>query len=395
MKITLKKGIDWIGKIDWEIRRFHGHEYTANRGTSYNSYLVRDEKNVLIDTVAAPFSLEFVKNLAEEIALDKIDYVVINHAEPDHSGALKELMRHIPQTTIVCTKNCVDSLRGHYHEDWNFQIVKTGDRLSVGKKDLIFIEAPMIHWPDTMFTYLTVDNVLFSNDAFGQHYASEFMTNDQVSQNDLFAEAMKYYANIVNKFSPIVLRKINEIKNLNLPISMICPSHGIIWKKKCEQIIDKYLEWASDYQENQVTIIYDTMWTATRQMAEWIAKGIHQEDSTINIKLFKVSNSDKNDIITEIFKSKAVLFGSPTLNNGLMSEVAGILEEVQGMAFKKKSAAAFGSYGWSGESVVKLTNSLQGMGFKIINQGLKIQWQPDTKAIKDCIEYGKEVARNI
>lgn len=395
MKIQLKKNIDWVGKIDWEIRRFHGNEFTTNRGTSYNSYLVRDEKNVLIDTVARPFSKEFVDNLAQEIDLAKIDYVIVNHAEPDHSGSLPELMRLIPEVTIVCTKNCVDSLKGHYHQDWKFQIVKTGDRLSLGKKDLVFIEAPMLHWPDTMFSYLTGDNVLFSNDAFGQHYATEFMTNDQVNQFELFGEAMKYYANILNKFSSLVLKKIAELQALNLPIEMICPSHGVIWKKKPLQIVEKYLEWAANYQEDQVTIIYDTMWGATRIMAENIAKGIHLANPKITIKLFKVSNSDKNDIITEIFKSKAVLFGSPTINNVMMSEIAGLLEEVKGLMFKNKSALAFGSYGWSGESVAKLTDNLQAMGFNILNNGLKIQWQPDQGGVEACVTLGKEIGTKL
>lgn len=392
MKYQLKKNVDWVGKIDWEIRKFHGHEFSTNRGTSYNSYLIKDEKTVLIDTVARPFAKEFVNNLSWETDLKQIDYVVINHAEPDHSGALPELMRLIPDVTIVCTANCVESLKGHYHEDWNFKVVKTGDKLSIGKKELIFIEAPMLHWPDSMFTYLTGDAILFSNDAFGQHYASEFMTNDLVNQAELYAEAQKYYANILTRFSPLVKRKIEDFVKLNLPVSMIAPSHGMIWKKNPLQIVETYAKWADNYQEDQITIVYDTMWGATRLMAEYIAKGIKKFDSKVTVKLFKVSNSDKNDIVTEVFKSKAVLIGSPTINSGLMPELAMLLEELRGQSFKNKKAAAFGSYGWSGESVKEASALLISAGFSIIDEGYKNLWQPDDQALEACVAYGEKIA---
>lgn len=392
MKYQLKKNVDWVGKIDWEIRKFHGHEFSTNRGTSYNSYLIKDDKTILIDTVAKPFAKEFVNNLSWETDLKQIDYVVINHAEPDHSGALPELMRLIPDVTIVCTANCVQSLKGHYHEDWNFKVVKTGDKLSIGKKELIFIEAPMLHWPDSMFTYLAGDSILFSNDAFGQHYASEFMTNDLVNQAELYAEAQKYYANILTRFSPLVKKKIEDFVKLNLPVSMIAPSHGMIWKKNPLQIVETYAKWADNYQEDQITIVYDTMWGATRLMAEYIAKGIKKFDSKVTVKLFKVSNTDKNDIVTEVFKSKAVLIGSPTINSGLMPELAMLLEELRGQSFKNKKAAAFGSYGWSGESVKEASALLISAGFTIIDEGFKNLWQPDDQALEACVAYGEKIA---
>lgn len=392
MKIALTKIVDWVGKIDWEIRKFHGHELSTNHGTSYNSYLIRDNKTVLIDTVAKPFAKEFIRNLIWETNLEQIDYVVVNHAEPDHSGALPELMKLIPDKPILCTKNCVESLRGHYHEDWNFQAVKTGDKISIGKNELLFIEAPLLHWPDTMFTYLTDEKILFSNDAFGQHYATEFMTNDKVDQAELYAEALKYYANILTRFSPLIRRKIEELTKLNLPIGMIAPSHGAIWRKKPLQIVEQYYKWADNYHENQITIIYDTMWGATRLMAEYIAKGIVKIDSKTTVKLFKVSNSDKNDIITEIFKSKAVVIGSPTINSGEMSEISGLLREISGHNFKDKKAAVFGSYGWSGEAPKKIHELLNSAGFNLIDDGLKLMWQPDDTALENCVAYGEKIA---
>ncbi len=395
MNFKIKNNVYWTGKIDWELRKFHGHEYSTFKGSTYNSYLVKEEKTVLIDTVWTPFAKEFVQNLAKEIDLSKIDYIIANHAEIDHSGALPELMRHIPDTPIYCTKNGLKSFKGHFHEDWNFNVIKTGDRLSLGSKELIFVEAPMLHWPDSMMAYLTEDNILFSNDAFGQHYASEFMFNDRVDQNELFNEALKYYANILTPFSPLVTRKINEFLSLDLPLDIICPSHGVIWRDNPAQIVEQYLKWADNYKENQITIIYDTMWEGTRKMAENIAKGIREEDNTLNVKLFNVAKTDKNEIITEIFKSKAILIGSPTINRGILTSVAGLLEEITGLKFTGKKAAAFGSFGWSGESPKIISDRLKDAGFDMIDEGIKINWNPDTQDIDKCRQYGKGFAKNI
>jgi len=392
MGFNVKENITWVGKIDWELRKFHGEEYSTHRGSSYNSYLVKDKKTALIDTVWTPFAKEFVYNLKQTGALSSIDFIIANHGEPDHSGALPELMREIPDRPIYCTANAVKSLKGQYHQDWNFQTVKTGDKLSLGNKELIFIEAPMLHWPDTMFCYLTGDNILFSNDAFGQHYASELMFNDLVNQTELYQECLKYYANILTPFSRMVDRKIKEVVGFNLPVDMICSSHGVIWRKDPLQIVNKYLEWAGDYQENQVTIIYDTMWNSTRKMAEAIAAGIRQADDTIAIKLFNCSRADKNDIITEVFKSKAILAGSPTIDKGILFHMAGILEEMRGLSFKNKKAAAFGSYGWSGESIKMITEKLREGGFEIVNEGIKEMWNPDQQGRENCLNFGKTFA---
>jgi flavorubredoxin len=384
-----------VGKTDWELRKFHGDEYSTHRGSTYNSYLIKEEKVALIDTVWIPFSKEFVENLAKEVDLDKIDYVIANHAESDHSGALPELMRLIPDTPIYCTKNGVKSLKGHFHKDWNFNVVKTGDRLSLGNKELIFVEAPMLHWPDSMMCYLTDDAILFSNDAFGQHYATEYMFNDLVDQNELFNECIKYYANILTPFSPLVTKKIKEVLAFNLPLDIICTSHGIIWRDKPEQIVEKYLEWANNYHENQITIIYDTMWSGTRVMAENIANGIKGADRRVNVKLFNLAKTDKNDVITEIFKSKAILMGSPTINRGILVSVAGILEEIKGLKFKNKKAAAFGCYGWSGESTKIISENLKSAGFEIVDDGIKVLWNPDNESTTKCAEYGKKFAAKI
>jgi flavorubredoxin len=395
MNIPVKNNVSWVGKIDWDLRKFHGNELSTHRGSTYNSYLIKEEKVALVDTVWGPFAKEFVKNLSTEIDLKKIDYIIANHGEPDHSGALSELMRQIPHMPIYCTANGVKSLKGQYHQDWDFKVVKTGDHLSLGKKELVFIEAPMLHWPDSMFCYLTGDNILFSNDAFGEHLASEFMVNDKVDQSELLYEAMKYYANILAPFSALVEKKIKELLALNLPIDMICTSHGVIWRDNPEQIVQTYLKWANKYKEDQITILYDTMWGGTRVMAEQIAKGIVQGDKTVTVKLINIGHSDKNDAMTEIFKSKAILVGSPTINKGILTAVASLLEELRGLGFKDKKAAVFGCYGWSGESVSLINDHLKSAGFTVVDDGLKLLWNPDEVGRKTCFEYGRNLVKKL
>lgn len=392
MKRPIKNNVSWIGKIDWELRRFHGDEYSTHRGSTYNSYLIEEEKCAVIDTVWAPFAKEYVDNLEKLIDLKKIDYVIANHAEIDHSGALPELMARIPDVPIYCTANGVKSLKGHYHKDWNFHPVKTGDKLSLGSKELIFVEAPMLHWPDSMFSYLTGDNILFSNDAFGQHYASEYMFNDLVDQAELMEECIKYYANILTPFSELVTKKIQEVLAFNLPVEIICTSHGVIWRDNPVRIVQQYLKWADSYREDQITLIYDTMWNGTRIMAENIAQGIKQNDPQVNLKLYNLAKSDRNDVMTEIFRSRAILVGSPTINRGVLTSIAALLEEMKGLKFRNKKAAAFGCYGWSGESVKMIRGQLEAAGFQVVDDGLRCLWNPDADSIANCVEYGKKLS---
>ena len=391
----LTEKVTWVGKVDWELEMFHGEELSTARGSSYNSYLIRDEKVVLIDTVWLPYDKEFVRNLKDEIDLQEIDYIIVQHAEIDHSGALPELMREIPDTPIYCTNNGKKIIQGHHHQDWNFITVKTGDTLNIGKSTLTFVEAPMLHWPDTMFTYMSGENILFSNDAFGQHYATETLYNDKADNCELYEEALKYYANILTPFSALVKRKIEEVLALELPLNMICTSHGVIWRDNPAQIVEKYLEWADNYQENQITIIYDTMWNSTRLMAEAIAYGIQAEDPSVTVKLYNVGKQDKNDIVTEIFKSKAILAGSATINGRYLSGMGGLLEMIRGMRFKNKKAAVFGSYGWSGEGNKLLAQDFAGAGFEIITEGYRTLWVPDNDELIACQEFGKEFVRSL
>lgn len=393
MKKYVKNNVSWVGKVDWELKKFHGEEFSTDKGSTYNSYLIEEEKTVLIDTVWAPFAEEFVENLAKEIDLKKIDYIIANHGEVDHSGALPALMKRIPNTPIYCTANAVKSLKGQYHEDWDFKVVKTGDSIEIGNgKSLVFVEMAMLHWPDSMATYLTEDNILFSNDAFGQHYATEKLYNDLVNQCELFDEAIKYFANILTPFNVMLRKKLTEVIALNLPIDIIATSHGVIWRDNPMQIIEKYSQWSNDYQENQITIVYDTMWNGTKKLAEKIAEGIGLVDSEVVVKLYNIAKNDQNDVITEIFKSKTVIMGSPTIGNSILHSMAGFIHLVKSMKFKNKKAASFGCYGWSGESVKVLNELMKDAGFEVVSEGYRNLWNPDLEAENAAVEYGKTLA---
>lgn len=387
--------VTWVGKIDWELKKFHGDELSTMEGSSYNSYLIRDKKTVLMDTVWGPYDTEFVNRLKEEIDLKEIDYIVMNHNESDHSGTLPALMREIPNTPIYCTKKGESILRGLYHQDWNYVNVKTGDELEIGDSKLVFVEASMLHWPDTMMTYMTGDNILFSNDVFGQHYASEMLYDDMDDISKLLHEAEKYYTNIITPFSTFVTKKLAEVQGMNLKIDLVAPSHGIIWRENIGLIMDLYAKWANNYQEDQITLIYDTMWQSTRKMAEAIAEGIQQASPNTTIKLLNAVKNDKNDILVEVFKSKAILVGSPTINNGFSYAIAGILEMIKGLKFKNKKAASFGSYGWSGEAAKQIKEFLEESKFTIVNDGIRVNWAPDQETIEQLREYGRKFVEEI
>lgn len=392
MRKAVKGNVSWVGYLDWELEKFHGDDYSIKNGSSQNAYLIEEEKTVLIDTVWTPHRFDFVENLKKEIDLTQIDYIIANHGECDHSGSLTALMAEIPDTPIYCTANAVKSIEGQYGKNgWNFRTVKTGDSLDIGNgKQLVFVEMRMLHWPDSMATFLTGDNILFSNDAFGQHYAEEELFNDRADQCLLNKEAMKYFANILTPFAPILAKKLDEIGKLNLPIEMIAPSHGAIWRDDPMQIVQKYAAWANAYQEDQVTVVYDTMWEGTAKIAHKIAEEVHRQSPDTVVKVFNIAKADKNEVMTEIFKSRAVAVGSPTVSNSILSSVAGWLEFLKQLKFRSKRAAAFGCYGWSGESVHILQEKLKEAGFDVIEENVRVLWTPgdaDIAAIPVMVEH--------
>lgn len=393
MVTELAKGVYWVGVVDWGIRHFHGHELTTHRGTTYNAYLIVDEKTVLVDTVWGPFQDQLIENIREVVDPSKIDMVVANHSEVDHAGGLPGIMRLIPNATVVVSSRGEESVEGHFHQPWKFKKVRTGEKINIGRDDLIFVEAPMLHWPDSMFTYLAGKEILMPNDAFGQHYASAFRFNDQVNQEELFEEAIKYYANILTPFSGLVTKKIEEVLALKLPVKIIAPSHGVIWRKDPLQIVKKYQEWAAQTPERSAVVLYDTMWEGTRRMAEAIGQGLAAE--AVPHKLFHMAVSDRNDVITEIFKAKGILIGTPTINQGVLPTLAPILEDLKGLKFQHKIGAAFGCYGWSGESVKLIEEHFHISKIPVVAPGVKAKWQPKPADLLECEKLGRTMAQAI
>jgi flavorubredoxin len=389
MVTELKKGVYWVGVADWELRRFHGHELSTHRGSTYNSYLILDEKNVLVDTVWDPFQKQLLENISEIIDPAKIDIIVTNHAETDHAGSLPSVLRYAPNAKLIVSKRGAESVEGLFHKSWNFQTVKTGDRISIGENELVFIETPMMHWPDSMFTYLTGHNILMSNDAFGQHYSTEYRFNDQVNREELYEEAFKYFVNILTPYCDVISRKTDEVLALGLPVDMIAPSHGVIWRDNPMQIVNAYREWAQQKADARVVILYDSMWHATRRMAETIGEGL--AEAGVQYKIVNVAGTDRNDALVDVFRSKCILIGSPTFNNRVLPTIAPMLEDIRGLRFKNKIGAAFGSYGWSGESVRIIEELLGQCSIPLAYPGIKCKWQPGREDLAACRAFGKQL----
>jgi flavorubredoxin len=382
-----------VGVVDWNVRVFHGHTYSTKRGSTYNAYLIVDDKVALVDTVYGPFAAELIENIREVIPAQKIDYVIANHVETDHSGALPAIMKLYPQAKVFGTEKCKEGLYKHYYGSWDFQIVKTGDKLKLGKKTLTFLEAPMIHWPDSMFTYCPEEELLLPNDAFGQHYATSERFDDEVDQCALMDEAAKYYANILWPLGSVIFKKIEEVQKLNIPIKMIAPSHGIIWRRDPMKIIKAYVSWAKNETRPKVVVAYESMWGATEKMARKIVEGI--TDSGISVKLFDVATTDRTEIIKEMLDAKGFMFGSSTHDNDMLPNIAGFLEFVKGLKPKNRLACVFGSYGWAGGAAKEIEAVLKEGGVELAAPSLAVKYVPDEDEIKRCYEYGKGFANII
>jgi anaerobic nitric oxide reductase flavorubredoxin len=391
-KITLKEDIYWVGAIDWNLRDFHG--YVTRRGSSYNAYLILDDKVALIDTVKHVFSDDLIDNIKEIIDPSKIDYIIVNHVEMDHSSSLPTIAKLAKNATIVASERGKDALIEHYGSDFNnVKTVKTGDQIKLGKRTLSFVEAAMLHWPDSMFTYVVEDQLLMPNDAFGQHLASGQRFDDEVDEHVLMEEAATYYANILMALGPLITRKIQDVVKMGIPITMIAPSHGIIWRKDPTKIIQAYLDWSAGKAKNKITIVFDTMWGSTDKMARAIAHGAAHEG--VDVKLLKLRASENSEALTEILDSKAVLVGSPTLNNGMFPTVSSFLTYATGLKPKDKLWGFFGSYGWGGGAVRNMKEMASKAGFEIHESGLEIKYVPDEEDLKKCFEFGKQVATEI
>jgi flavorubredoxin len=387
--LEIAEKIYWVGSIDWNIRDFHG--YSTYQGTTYNAFLIKDEKVVLIDTVKKDFFPEWMDQIRLLIDPKKIDYVISNHAELDHSGSLDWLMHVIgSEKPVYCSKLGAQNLGRHFHEGLNLKPVNEGEELKLGRRTLTFLETRMLHWPDSMFTYLKEDQVLFSSDAFGQHYAGMERFDDQIGEA-IMSHAQKYFANILLLYSPLVLKLVEKVTRMGLPIKLICPDHGIMWRKDPGKIIRAYVQWAQQKPQKKALVIYDSMWHSTQAMAEAIVDALAQE--RMDARTMHLRTIHRSDVMTEVLDAGAILVGSPTLNNGLFPTVADFLCYMKGLKPLNKIAAAFGSYGWSGEAVKLINQDLEEMKFRIVDPGLNIQYVPDKKGLDACHALGKKVAQ--
>jgi flavorubredoxin len=393
MKVTLKDGVNWVGVVDWNIRDFHG--YITSRGTTYNAYLVSDEKTALVDTVKLPFANELVEHIKELTSLDKLDYIIVNHVEMDHSSSLPVLVKLAPQAKIYSTARGKEELIKHYGTEFErVEIVKSGDTIKLGKKTLTFLEAPMLHWPDSMFTYIAEDKILLPNDAFGQHFASSGRFDDEVNQHVLMEEAITYYANILTPFSPLIVKKIQEVVAMKLPIDIIGPSHGVIWRNDPMKIVNAYMDWCTGrVVTNKAVVVFDTMWGSTDKMARAISEGLTSEG--VEVKLLKLRCTDNTDIVTEIVDAKAVIVGSPTLNNGMFPSLGSFLTYIGGLKPKGKAWYFFGSYGWGGGAVRGMIKIAKEAGFEAVEPGVELKWVPTNEELKKCFEFGQQIAQKI
>jgi anaerobic nitric oxide reductase flavorubredoxin len=393
VKIILKDGVNWVGVVDWNIRDFHG--YITSRGSSYNAYLIQDEKIALVDTVKAAFCNELIEHIKEHTSFEKIDYIVVNHVEMDHSSSLPTIAKLAKNAKILSSARGKEELIKHYGTEFErVETVKSGDTLKLGKKTLTFLEAPMLHWPDSMFTYLIEDKILMPNDAFGQHLASSGRFDDEVDQQVLMEEAVTYYANILTPFAPLIVKKIEEVVAMKLPIDMIAPSHGIIWRKDPMKIVNAYMDWCTGKTTKQkVVVVFDTMWGSTDKMARAIADGVASQG--VEVKLLKLRCTDNTDVVTEIVDAKVVLVGSPTLNNGMFPSMGSFLTYIGGLKPRGKLWGFFGSYGWGGGAVRGMVKMAKEAGFDVIEPSVEFKWVPTAEELKKCFEFGQQIAQKI
>jgi len=387
MNTTLCENIDWVGHVDWTVRDFHGYE--TERGSTYNAYLVRDEQTALIDTVKAPFADDLLQKIAALCDFNSVRYVVCNHAEPDHSGALPRVVQALPNATLVCDKKCAEIL-GEYYDTagWNVRTVATGETLSLGRRTLRFIETPMVHWPESMFTYVPQEKLLFSMDAFGQHYATAERFDDETALDTVMEEAKTYYANIVMPYGKSVEKCFEKIAGLE--ISLIAPSHGVIWRAHLDRILAAYRDWMQCRSKPKVLVIYDSMWGSAAAMAEAILEGAGLHG--VQRKLIHVRRSSFARIAAEVLDATAIAFGSSTLNGGMMPMAAAALTYLEGLRPKGKAALAFGSYGWGRGGPEGVDAKLRDIGWEILRAPLRAKYRPTPEILAECRQAGRGLA---
>ncbi|MFP4474721.1 MAG: FprA family A-type flavoprotein [Desulfatibacillaceae bacterium] len=386
--IELAKDVYWVGAIDWNVRDFHG--YSTYEGTTYNAFLIMDEKVTLVDTVKADHTDQLFGRISSVVDPKKIDMVVSNHTEMDHSGGLPRIMHRIGEDKpVYCSKMGYKNLQLHFGKDLNYHQVEDGGELSLGKRNLMFLETRMLHWPDSMFSYLKEDGILFSSDAFGQHYASLERFDDTIRE-DIWPHALKYYANILLPYSHLVTKLVEKVGEAGLEFSMICPDHGILWRKDPMSIVKAYATWAEQKPKKEALVIYDTMWHSTEAMAESIVEGLH--DSGVPAKPLHLRKWHRSDVMTMVVEAGIIAVGSPTINNGIFPTVADFLTYMKGLKPKNKVGVAFGSYGWSGEAPRIIQGELEQLGFTLADP-LKIHYVPGEDGLASSYALGQQLAK--
>lgn len=388
----IKNGIYWVGAIDWNVRDFHG--YSTPEGSTYNAFLLKDEKTVLFDTVKKGLKDDLVRHIRQVTDPEAIDYIVVNHVELDHTGALPEIVDLVKPEKIICSANGRKALLAHFHrEDWPYEVVKTGDTISLGSRTLRFIETRMLHWPDSMFSYVEQERLLISQDAFGQHWATGERFDDEVDFSELMYQSAKYYANILLPYSALVQKLLADVRAMGLEIDMIAPDHGLIWRADPAKIVEAWDEWSRQVTRDKAIVVYDTMWQSTEAMARAVADGLQAEG--VCVRMLGLNACHRSDVATELLDAKAVVLGSSTLNNGMLPRMADVLCYIKGLRPAAKIGAAFGSYGWGGEAVKLLNAAMEEMKFEVIDPGVRVVYVPTEDDLAQCRGLGRRVAAAV
>lgn len=388
----ITKDVFSVGVIDWNMRSFHGNTFITKNGVTYNSYLINDNEPALIDVVHKGFEDEFIKNILEIISPEKIKHVILNHLEPDHSGAIEYMAKVLKNAKFYGTAKLKEGLLKYYDLNIEINVVKTGDKINLGNNTLTFVEIPMVHWPDSMITYCPEKKVLFSNDAFGQHIATNKTFTDEIKQDILWQEVTKYYANILWPLGPMIEKSINNLLTMNLPIDFVAPSHGLVWRNNINKVIEKYLSWTKNEVKNKVVVVYETMWGSTQIMAREIVRAL--TNNNIEAKMFDIAKTDFAEVAYEMLEAKAFVIGSSTHDNEMLAYIAGYMHFLKGMKPKNRIAVSFGSFGWAGGAVKEIATNLSSFGIEVIDQ-ISAKFKPNKEEMEKCYQAGEKLSKAL
>lgn len=388
-RAPITKDVHWIGVNDRETTLFENF-WPLDKGVSYNSYLIDDEKVALVDTVKFNKTEEYLVKIKEIIGDKKVDYLIVNHMEPDHSGSMRAVIAEYPDVQIVGNKKTFGFIKGFYDIDENLYEVKDGDTLSLGKHELKFFLTPMIHWPETMMTYDMTDKILFSMDAFGGFGALDGgIFDDEVNLEFYEDEIRRYYSNIVAKYSPMVQKALKRLSELE--IKAIASTHGPIWRTEPETIVNYYDKWSKYEAEEGVVIVYGTMYGNTAKMADHVARTI-SESGIKNVKVYDASKTHMSYIISDIWKYKGVVFGSCAYNSSIFPAMEAILHKLQNSSLKNRHIGVFGNKAWSGGGVKTIDAFVEKMKWEQVHTSIEATYSPKEKEFEELTILGEKMA---